>query len=246
MRESGGSGASGTMASQNATAVAITGGTSAAAPTKTTMSAYVFSASNYGAIGTANANSQGSAPAIVQTAKARYQQTSTGTTITAQAGAYNVSPGMVTTNQPWTAWFRFRTGSTLTNQGLWIGITSAQGAFNTRTPPTNSLLALYQNGTDTQLVATGRAAGGATTGSAFGPTLQVNTSYMMKIRFDGTTAYFSCYAGEDIDGDFGTEVAMATVPAAGTFLGYQVQAGNLVGGAGTSSDFCWSLIQVQA
>ena len=247
----------GTIATQNADAVAVTGGdisvaglsgtsgTYGGALAKTTIFSYPLSAGNYAPVGMPTVGSQGSATTMVYTANARYQQTSTGTTATAQAGVFNVSTGILVTNHPWTAWFRFRTGSTLTAQGLWIGITSVQAAFNTRTPPTNSLLALFQAGTDTKLVATGRAAGGATTGSAFGPTLAPSTAYMMRMRFDGTTCYYAAYAGEDIAGNFGTEVSMATIPAAATALGYQLQAGNITGGAGTSTDFAWSLVQVQ-
>ncbi len=246
----------GTLATQNSDAVSVTGGdvsvtnltatagTYGGQPSKTTIYSYPMSAGNFGTAGMPTVGSQGSAAAMAYTTNARYYQTSTGTTATAQAGAYNVSTGILTSNFPWTAFFRFRTGSTLANQGLWIGITNSQAAFNSANPPTNSLLARFIYGTDTKLTATGRAAGSQTIGSAFGPTLLVSTAYTVRLRFDGTSCFFSAYAGEDLGGDFGTEVAMNTVPAVATALGYQLQAGNTVGGVGTSSDFAWSLVQV--
>lgn len=234
----------GTMATQSASSATITGGTSAAIPSKTTVFSYPLTASVFGAVGLGATTNSGSSAALVHTATARYVQTDTGTTANAGAGGYSTSSAPFTTSQPWTAFFRFRTGSTLANQGLWIGITSALASFSGTAPAANSLLARYRNGTDTQLVATGRAAGAGVDGAAFGPVLAPDTAYMMRIRFDGTTAYFSAYAGEDIAGNFGTEVPMTTLPVATTGLGWMCQGGNIVGGAGTSSSFAWSLFQV--
>lgn len=225
----------GTMATQAASAVAITGGTSAAVPTGFNIAAIPLTASNvWQSYGIPVPNLQGTGGnGIVIIGGNRFESRTTTAVLGAQAGAYLITPTTFQSDLSWTAYFRFRTGSSLTDLITWVGITSAQPSFSSATPSnTNCLLARHRPGTDTQFAAFGRAAGAASAGAAFGPTVAVNTTYCMRLRnVAGDACYFSAYAGTDLGGNFGTEVAVSTVPVAGTGLGWVCQGGSFTGGS---------------
>lgn len=236
----------GTMAAQNATAVAITGGTSAADPTKIVAATYPLTATAvYQSYGIAQPSVQGGSGTIIFDATgARFEQRTSTTGLGAQAGAFSVSPSILTTDMPFTAYFRVRTPSSLTNLCVWVGACATQPSFSSSTPPTGSGLARYVQGTDTKFTAFGRAAGSASAGATFGPDIAVSTTYMVRVRnVPGDAMYYAAYAGSSIGGNFGTEVRVTTVPAAGTGLGWVAQAGAFT--AGTAVTFSWSLTQLE-
>lgn len=236
----------GTMATQPATSVAITGGTSGATPTKIVAATYPLAAAAvYQSYGIAQPTAQGGSPAIIFDATgARFEQRTSTTSIGAQAGALSTSPAILSSDMPWTAYFRVRTPSSLTNHCEWIGVCATQPSFSSATPSTtNCGLARFLQGTDTQFAAFGRAGGAASAGAAFGPTIAVDTTYMVRVRnVPSVGMYFAAYAGSEVGGDFGTEVLVTTVPTAGTGLGWVAQAGAYT--AGTAVTFAWSLTQL--
>lgn len=236
----------GTMATQAASAVAITGGTSGASPTKVVAATYPLTAASvYQSYGIAQPSAQGGSPTIIFDATgARFEQRTSTTSLGAQAGVLSTSPAILSSDMPWTAYFRVRTPSSLTNMCAWIGVCASQPSFSSATPSTtNCGLARYLQGTDTQFAAFGRAGGAASAGAAFGPTVAVDTTYMVRVRnVPSVGMYFAAYAGSEVGGDFGTEMLVTTVPAAGVGLGWVAQAGAYT--AGTAVTFAWSLTQL--
>lgn len=235
----------GTMATQPATSVAITGGTSAASPSRVIAATYPLTAAAvYQSYGIAQPTAQGASPALVYADGCRFEQRTSTTSLGAQAGVLSVSPAILSTDIPFTAYFRVRTPAALTNLCVWNGLCAAQPSFSSATPPTNSGLARYIQGTDTKLMAFGRAAGSASAGAPFGPDIVISTTYMVRVRnVPATGMYYAAYAGSSIGGDFGTEVLVTTVPAAGTGLGWVCQGGAFT--AGTAVTWSWSLTQLE-
>jgi hypothetical protein len=246
----------GTMATQNATAVeilggtatnvTITGGTTGASPTKTVGSTYPLTvAGQYQNIGIPVATVNGASASIIFDATgARFEQRSSTTSAGNMAGGINVLAPVLSSDMPFTAYFRVRTAASIANYSAYVGISASQPTYNSATPPTNSLLARFVQGTDTKFTAFGRAAGSASSGAPFGPDVATSTTYMIRVRnVPGTGAYFSAYAGSSIGGNFGTEVLVATVPASGAGLGWVAQGGAFT--AGTAVTFAWSLTQLE-
>lgn len=235
----------GTMAAQNATAVAITGGTSAADPTKVVAATYPLAAAGvYQSYGIAQPSVQGGSSTLTIADACRFETRTSATALGAQAGAFSVSPSILTTDMPFAAYFRVRTSSSLTNLCVWVGACATQPSFSSSTPPTSSGLVRYVQGTDTKFTAFGRAAGSTSAGATFGPDIAVSTTYMVRVRnVPGDAMYYAAYAGSSIGGNFGTEVRVTTVPAAGTGLGWVAQAGAFT--AGTAVTFSWSLTQLE-
>lgn len=235
----------GTMAAQNASAVAITGGTNGASLTKVVAATYPLAAAGvFQSYGIAQPSVQGGSSTLTIADACRFETRTSTTSLGATAGAFSVSPLIVSSDIAYTAYFRVRTAASLTNYGVYVGTGNAQPTFSSATPPTNSNFARFVQGTDTKFTAFGRAAGSASAGASFGPTVATSTTYMIRIRnVPGAGAYFAAYAGTAIDGNFGTEVLVATVPAAGTGLGWVAQAGAFT--AGTAVTFSWSLTQLE-
>lgn len=235
----------GSMAVQDASAVTITGGTSAASPTKVVTATYLLAAAGvYQSYGIAQPSVQGGSPTLVIADGCRFEQRTSTTTLGATAGTFSVSPLILSSDIAYTAYFRVRTGASLTNDCVYVGIGAAQPTFSSATPPLNSSFARFVQGVDTKFTAFGRAAGSASAGAPFGPNIATSTTYMIRIRnVPGVGAYFAAYAGTAIDGDFGNEVIVATVPAAGVGLGWVAQAGAFT--AGTAVTFAWSLTQLE-
>lgn len=235
----------GTMATQNATAVAVTGGTSGASPTKVIGATFPLTAASvYQSYGIAQPTVQGGSSTLTIADACRFETRTSTTSLGAQAGAFSISPSILSSDVPWVAYFRVRTPASLVNLCAWIGICNAQPTFSSSTPPLQSGLARFVQGVDTKLTAFGRAGGGASAGAAFGPDIATSTTYMVRVRnVPGDAMYFSAYAGTEVGGDFGTEVAVATVPTAGTGLGWVAQGGAYT--AGTAVGWSWGLTQLE-
>ncbi len=232
----------GTMAAQNASAVAITGGTSAAVGTKVVAATYPLAPGSSQSYGIPTPTLLGSSSAIVFADSQRFESRTSTTSLGASAGAISVGVYLFT-NVPWTAYFRVRTGASLTNLCVWIGAAASGPSYSSTTPPAESGVARFIQGTDTKFTAIGRSSGSASAGAPFGPDLAPSTTYMIRIRnVPGTGMYYGAYAGADVGGNFGTEVLVTTVPTAGTGFGWVAAGGAYT--AGTAVTFLWSLTQL--
>lgn len=172
--------------------------------------------------------------------KQRFERFVSTTSLGAQAGVFSTSNPIATSDVDFTLYFRFGTDTALTNLCIWLGAVATQPTFNNTTPPNNSAAAYYVQGTNTRLMATGKATGSASAGVAFGPALAVSKNYVARCRHvAGVGTYWSATEGTELDVDFGPEVLVTTAPTAGVGLGWVCQGGAYT--AGTAVTFLWSL-----
>jgi hypothetical protein len=202
----------GSIATQAASAVAITGGTvtgitdlavadggtgaSTASSARANLGTFgsslrieshALSTGNAVGLGIVAPTVSGTGGAMVTFDGARWEQRATGTSQGGAAGPISVSGGGVVFDMgvDFTVWFQFRTDSALTNYCFYIGVAASAPTLSSSTPPTNSLLARFIPGNsvnDVKLTAFGRAGGSASAGATFGADVAVDTAYTMRLR----------------------------------------------------------------